>query len=207
MRGSAVLVSLVALAACTASDPVPPDRPGPPTGTIRAFVGDGAPLEPGRYTYDRFEPSMTFEVGPGWIGGHVLPEFYDVQREEGALVGFARPTFVMAADGEVDVDGIDAREALEAIVSLDALEAGPVGRTEIGGHDTVQVRTSSETGVELFGGDDGSFTVEAGRHRIMAIDVDGALVLVIEHIWAEPRAPIEPLTQAVIDSVRFDGDG
>ena len=35
-------------------------------------------------------------------------------------------------------------------------------------------------------------------------DVDGILVLVIEHIWADAREPIEPMAQAVIDSVRFE---
>ena len=203
MRGRLLVAGLVILSACS-REPVP-DPPSPSqTDDVLAFEGDGTPLEPGRYRYEAFEPAMTFEVGPGWLGGHTHAEFYDVQREEGALVGFARPTFVMGRDGPVDVIGLDAREAIRTISSIEEIDADPITETTVDGRPAWEVRTSADASVELFGSDDGTFTAEAGRHRLLGVDVDGILVLVIEHIWADAREPIEPMAQAVIDSVRFE---
>jgi hypothetical protein len=171
--------------------------------SVRPFVGDGTSLEPGRYRYDAFEPAMTFAVGPGWVGGHVHAEFFDVQREEGVLLGFARPTFVMGRDGAVDSGRLGALDALRAIASIRGVDTDPVATTAIDGRRAFEIRTRSAGAVELFGGDEGTFTAEAGRHRVIALEVEGVLVLVIQHIWADDPASLEPLVQAVIDSVRF----
>ena len=202
MRGRVLIAWVLIMSACTVDDAT--SDPSQQVDDVMAFEGDGAPLEPGRYRFEAFEPAMTFEVGTGWLGGHAHAEFYDVQREEGALLGFARPAFVMGRGGPVDVIGLDAREALHEISSIEELAAGSVADTTVDGRIAFEMRTRSRTGVELFGGDEGTFTAEAGRHRLLSLDVDGVLVLLIEHIWADARDPIEPMVQAVIDSVRFD---
>ena len=79
---------------------------------------------------------------------------------------------------------MDAREALRAISSIDGIEADPIRDTTIDGRPAFAVHIRSESGTELFGGEGGSFTVEPGRVRMLGIDVDGVLVLVIEHISA-----------------------
>ena len=173
-----------------------------------AFIGDGAPLEPGRYTYDAFEPRMTFQIGPGWVGGHAHAEFFDVQREEGVLLGFARPAFVLGAEGEVDADGLVPEEALRTIASIEELEAEPVTPTSIDGRPASELRfrTASDI-VPLFGGDDGTFGIEEGTNRLLAVDVDGTLVLIVDDVWAEPRGDVDALVQGVIDSIRFHEGG
>jgi hypothetical protein len=168
-----------------------------------SFAVDGTPLEPGRYAYDAFEPSMTFEIGPGWIGGHAHAEFFDIQREEGVLLGFARPGFVLGVEGEVEADGLDPETALRTIASIEELEAEPVAATSIDGRPAYELRFRTSESVSLFGGDEGTFTIEAGSNRLLSVDVDGALVLVVDDVWAEPRGSADALVQGVIDSIRF----
>lgn len=204
----AIGVALVAwLAACTAgtgpSSPSPSVSPSP--AAVRAFVGDGVALEPGRYRYDAFEPAMTFEVGTGWVGGHMHDEFFDVWRGRRAVVAFARPRFVQGDDGRVPVHGLDAREALEAIASIDDLEPSPIITTTVDGRPAIELRARSRGGVKLFGGDEGTFIPNPGHHRIVALDVDGTLVLIYAQIMGEPGGRLEPVVQDVIDSVRFEG--
>ncbi|HEX5936120.1 MAG TPA: hypothetical protein VFZ75_00285 [Actinomycetota bacterium] len=201
MRPAAFLVVLVGLAVACGAAPEQRSPPSSPSPT--AFVGDGAPLEPGRYTYDAFEPRMSFEIGPGWVGGHAHAEFFDVQREEGVLLGFARPGFVLGAEGEVDADDLDPAAALRTIASIDELEAEPVTPTTIDGLRAFELRFRTTESVPLFGGDDGEFTIEDGSNRLLAVDVDDTLVLVVDDVWAEPRGQVDALVQDVIDSIRF----
>ena len=44
-----------------------------------------------------------------------------------------------------------------------------------------------ETSTELFGSDDGTFTVEPGSIRLIAVDVEGRLLLIVGSVWPEPR--------------------
>ncbi|HEX6264777.1 MAG TPA: hypothetical protein VF036_05815, partial [Actinomycetota bacterium] len=62
-----------------------------------------------------------------------------------------------------------------------------------------------ETSTELFGGNDGTFTVEPGSVRLIAVDVEGRLLLIVGSVWPEPRDQVERLVDGVIASVRFEG--
>jgi hypothetical protein len=208
---AAVLAAALAVACSTAPEADGPDGSTPtasPTGTgeteILEFVGDGAPLDPGRYTNAHFEPPLSFEIGRGWLGGHSHAEFFDVQREEGVLLGFGRPTFVMGAEGEVDVSGLGAEDALRTIASTDGLDADPVTPTSIDGRRAFELRFRTNESVPLFGGDDGTFSIEPGAQRLLAVEVDGTLVLVVDDVWARPGERADALVQDVIDSIRFD---
>jgi DNA-binding beta-propeller fold protein YncE len=175
-----------------------------PAVEAAAFEGDGTSLRPGRYAYAQFAPSLSLEIGPGWIGGHMHAEFFDVQREEGVLLGFARPAFVLGARGEVEAAGLAPDDALRTIATIDALDADAVAATSIDGHRAYEVRFRTSASVPLFGGDEGTFTIEEGTHRLLALTIDGALALIVDDVWAEPRDPADALVQGVIDSVRFD---
>ena len=61
-------------------------------------------------------------------------EFFDVQREEGVLLGFARPAFVLGARDGVDVAGSTPDEALRTIATIEAVDADAVVATRIDGH-------------------------------------------------------------------------
>jgi hypothetical protein len=211
---AAALAAALAVACTTAPDADGPAGSSPtasPTGTgeteILQFEGDGAQLDPGRYTNDEFEPPLSFAIGSGWLGGHSHDEFFDVQREEGVLLGFGRPTFVFGAEGEVDVEGLGAEDALGTIASIDRLNADPVRPTSIDGRRAFELRFRTNESVPLFGGDDGTFSIEPGAQRLLAVEVDGTLVLVVDDVWARPRDRADALVQGVIDSIRFDPGG
>ena len=163
-------------------------------------------MESGRYAYEAFSgPPMSFAVGEGWVGGHTLPEFFDVQREEeGVLLGFAYPTFVVGADGDVDVQELSAADALRTIATNRPFAGGAVRSVTIDDRPAFEVDASPETSVELFGGDEGSFTVEPGSVRLLAVEIDGDLVMIVASISSGSPPGIDPLIDRVISSVRFE---
>ena len=177
-----------------------------PSG-ILVFEGEGVALAPGRYAYDSFiGPRISFAVGSGWIGGHVQPEFFDVQREAGGvLLGFADPNFIASGDGPVEVDELAAEDAVSSIASIRPFEAGAVRPTAIDGRRAFEVHGSPRTNVELFGGNEGSFTVEPGLVRLLAVDVEEALMLIVVSVFEDQRAGVEHAIDGVIASVRFEG--
>jgi hypothetical protein len=207
----ALVVVLSLSFACTSEGP---DGPGTSTPlrpsdspsaaeVILPFEGEGAPLEPGPYAYDAFSgPPMSFAVGEGWVGGHTNPEFFDVQRE-GVLLGFAYPTFVVGADGAVDVDELSAEDALRTIATNPPFAGGTVRSATIDDRPAFQVGGSPETSVELFGGNEGSFTVEPGSVRLLAVEVDGDLVLIVASITSGQPDSVNVPVNEVISSVRF----
>lgn len=178
-----------------------------PSNGTEPFEGDGAPLDPGRYAYDSFTgPPITFAVGPGWIGGHTHPEFFDVQREAGGvLLGFADPTFVVGAEGVVEIDGRSAEDAMSTIAANPPFVGGSVRSATIDGREAFEVRGMPETSTEFFGSNDGTFTVEPGSVRLIAVDVEGRLLLIVGSVWPEPRDQVDRLIDGVIASVRFEG--
>jgi hypothetical protein len=210
-----LVVALLLSAACASEGPndpetstpqAPPASPTPSNG-ISPFQGDGAPLEPGRYAYDSFTgPSISFAIGSGWVGGHTHTEFFDVQREAGGvLLGFADPTFIVGAEGDFEVEGLSAEGAVGRIAANPPFVGGPVRSLTVDGREAFEVRGMPETSMELFGSDDGTFTVEPGSVRLIAVDVDGRLMLIIGSVWPEPRDRVDRLIDGVIESVRFEG--
>jgi hypothetical protein len=182
-----------------------PSGSASPSADVLAFEGGGAAMAPGRYAYDGFTgPRMTFAVGSGWIGGHELPEFFDVQRAAGGvLLGFADPTFVQSSVGRLDVAELTAEGAVRSIASIGLLDAGRVRSTTVGGRAASEVRASAGRFVQLFGGDDGSFTVDPSAVRLLAVEVRGDLMLIIVSVFEEQPARVERAIGGVIASVRF----
>lgn len=209
----AVMIAFSLSVAFTSEGPDGSDSPRPsspsaspsPSGVILPFDGEGAPLEPGRYAYGAFSgPPMSFAVGAGWVGGHTFPEFFDVQREEGSvLLGFADPTFVVGADGRVDVQELGAADALGTIATNPPFAGGKVRSVTIDDRPASEVRGSPETSVELFGGDEGSFTVEPGSVRLLAVEIDGDVALIVASTWSGQPNGVDLLIDGVISSVRF----
>jgi hypothetical protein len=209
----ALVIVLALSVACSSEGTREPETSTPPTPSassspskgISRFEGDGAPLEPGRYAFDSFTgPPITFAIGPGWIGGHTHPEFFDVQREAGGvLLGFADPTFVVGAEGVVEVEGLSAEDAVGRIAANPPFVGGSVRSGTIDGREAFEVGGMPETSVELFGSDDGTFTVEPGSVRLIAVDVDGRLMLIVGSVWPAQRDWIDRLIDGVIASVRF----
>ena len=183
-----------------------PSASASPSAGALSFEGGGAPLAPGRYAYDGFTgPPLTIAVGPGWIGGHEIPEFFDVQREAGGvLLGFADPVFVQSSDGRMDVAELTPQGAITSIASIGLLDAEPVRSTTIGGRKAFEVQAVAETNVQLFGGDEGTFTVDPGEVRLLAVEVRGDLLLIIASVFEDPPPRVERAIDDVIASVRFE---
>jgi hypothetical protein len=194
-----------ASAAGTPSGSGTPSASATPSLDARELEGDGVRLEPGRYTNGGFSgPPLSFAVGgPGWVGGHVLAEFFDVQREA-VLLGFADPSFVVGAEGDVDVEGLSPRDVIETLATNSLLEAGRVRSTDIDGRAAFEVRGRPAVSVELFGGDEGSFRAEPGSVRLSAVEVDGEIVLVVVSVWRPQPDRVRRAIDALISSVRFD---
>jgi hypothetical protein len=203
-----VPVALALLVGCSSAEPSnlasPPVTESPPDDGIRPFVGEGAELEPGRYRYDPFEPSTTFAVGKGWVGGHTLAEFFDVFRGDDLTVGFARPAFVMGADGEVDVADLTPRTALETIES-NGVQADRIERAELAAVPGSEMSFSVTRPTSVFGGPEGALTLEPPwEQRAIALEVDGALVIVLVQWTAGATAADHAAAEDVLASIRFD---
>lgn len=211
----ALVIVLSFSAACSPGSPGAPETATSGTASGSAtpsygtepFEGDGAPLDPGRYAYDSFTgPPITFAVGPGWVGGHTHPEFFDVQRAAGGvLLGFADPTFVVGTEGVVEIDGRSAEDAVSTIAANPPFVGGSVRSATIDGREAFEVRGMPETSTELFGSNDGTFTVEPGSVRLIAVDVEGQVLLIVGSVWPERRDQVDRLVDGVIASVRFEG--
>ena len=90
------------------------------------------------------------------------------------------------------------------IATIDAVDADAVVATSIDGHRAYELRFRTTASVPLFGGDDGTFTIEEGTHRLLALNIEGTLVLIVDDVTVRSREPVDALVQGVIDSVRFD---
>jgi hypothetical protein len=205
---AAVAIALALLVGCSSAEPSNPASPSvaaSPSGDgIRPLVGDGAELEPGRYRYDPFEPSTTFAVGEGWVGGHTLAEYFDVFHGDELSVGFARPGFVMGADGQVDVAELTPRTALETIEGND-VRAEPIERTELAAVPGFEMSFSVTGPTLVFGGPEGELTLERPwEQRAIAVEVDGALVIVLVQSTADATAADRAAAEDVLASIRFD---
>ena len=129
-----------------------------------------------------------------------------MQREAGGvLLGFADPTFVVGAEGIVEIDDLSAQDAVGTIAANPPFVGGSVRSVMIDGRQAFEVLGMPETSMELFGSDDGTFTVEPGSVRLIAVDVEGIVLLIIGSVWPEPRDRIDELIDGVIESVRVDG--
>jgi hypothetical protein len=141
--------------------PMPEDHPG---------------LEPGAYTNPDFLPGVSFDVGEGWDAGHLVDEFFDVQRE-GMLVGFADPGFFVRFGGSrVPAGRLDAERAAVLLAGSMGLDPSTVQADP----STGWFRVEGESAVtsEAFGADDGAFGMTAGDwYRFVVLEMDDHVVL------------------------------
>ena len=180
------------------------DAPEP----VLPFEGDSTPLVPGRYAYDGFDPPLSFAVGEGWIGAHMSSVYFDVMQLDGdaveLAVGFMHPDSVFGSVGARWTDDLTTRGVLETLASNPGVRAGPISTRAVGGREAFEIQLRTERGARLFGAGDGTFIPDPGRHRVLALEVDGELVVIVELIHRRPHVAAERLTEGVVDSVLFD---
>ena len=222
-----LIVSASLLAACMAAAPTPgpiaPTGSAPATGsntpsspagpTTSPGSGPTLPpgflplptefaieLEPGTYfSSPPFEIPFTFEVAePGWVAGHLNPEFIDIQRHEGTpaagvlperIIGFAHP---LQIHGTAVVDAADLTPADVADLWVERTDIETANRVELEllGGDAVRVDVHAPVPMlPLFGGDEGTFRLDdAFDVRIVVIAIDDGLFLATVHA---PAAELE----------------
>ena len=180
------------------------DAPEP----VLPFEGDSTPLVPGRYAYEGFDPSLSFVVGEGWVGAHMSSVYFDVMQLDGdaveVAVGFMHPDSVFGSVGARWTDDLTTRGVLETLASNPGVRAGPISTRAVGGREAFEIQLRTERGARLFGAGDGTFIPDPGRHRVLALEVDGELVVIVELIHRRPHVAAERLTEGVVDSVHFD---
>jgi hypothetical protein len=163
-------------------------------------------MAPGVYTFTPFEPAVTFRVGTGWGAGHDHTQFFDIWREPGAALAFARPEYLVGADGRVDVSELTPRRVLDTLAGNprvtrhQLIDAVPVGdRTGPG------LELRMREGGHLFGISDGEFDTvpRTVRMLIVAVRVHGEIVLVMHSSLQPPHAEHRRLTSEVAETVRF----
>jgi hypothetical protein len=158
-----------------------------------------AELEPGTYwSAPPFDLGFAFEVAqPGWVAGHLNPEFVDIQRFEGVpgeglptrIVGFAHPLQIHGAT-IVDAAGLSPADAVALWVERTDIETSNVAEIGLLGGEAVRVDVDAPASmVPLFGGDDGIFRLDSGFDvRIVAIAVEDGLFLASVHA---PKGELE----------------
>lgn len=208
----AALLLVVALTACSSApdtnDAAPGATPDSAASAPREIEGEGAVLEPGRYTFTPFEPRVTFEVGEGFEGGHTNAEFFDVFFGETSALAFASPAFVTGRGGSrLETADASPEEILAALRDGNGLEDVRSVTMTIGSEavDAVQGRGRKD-GVPLFGGPGGEFGIVKGDgYRIAPLVVEGQLVLVMQLATEPPLAQAFAATQPILPTIDFGG--
>jgi hypothetical protein len=150
-------------------------------GRPAPMEGDGVSLEPGSYFHPGYAPGVSFDVGEGWTGGHLHDEFFDVQQE-GLLVGFADPAFLVRTDGSsVPAGGLDRTSAVRLLARTLGTDVIGIRPCPYFGELRARcVDAVPEFGVEVLGGPDGRLMLSAGSwNRIAILEFDDHLVLAV----------------------------
>jgi hypothetical protein len=210
-------VAIVLLSACGGNESTPSPsatKSAEPSGTTVSGVAQEIPpgeteMEPGEYTFSRFEPEVTFRVGHGWQTGHQRAEFFDVWNGTDALVGWARPEFVIGRGGRrIATAELTAAAAIEAIAAnAYVVSAARPRDAAIGGVSGTSLEFRTRLGGELFGGQEGAFATapRSARFRISAASPSGQLVLLLQVSLRPPHEANLRLTQTVARTVEFPG--
>jgi hypothetical protein len=237
---ASLIVSASLLAACTAAAPTPgpiaptgtapaaasntPSSPaGPPTssgsgptlppGSLPLPTEFAIELEPGTYfASPPFEIPFTFEVAePGWVAGHLNPEFIDIQQYEGApavgvlperIIGFAHPLQIHGT-AVVDAADLTPADVADLWVERTDIETANLEELELLGGEAVRVDVHAPVAMlPLFGGPGGTFRLdEAFDVRIVVIAIDDGLFLATVHAppadlgaaWAQALPTLESI--------------
>jgi hypothetical protein len=190
--------------AFTPTPPSPSPTAVPPTtGTgIAAMPASDTPMRPGRYTNPTFDPTVAFRVGEGWIAGHELADFFDVQQPNTVVV-FSRPSYVYDRQGvRRPVDG-PARAALTTVAANPLLHPGPIRPASVDGIAGASVRLNPTGMAGLFGGEFPYTTAAGTSYRLTFLRVAGNLVAVMAVARQRPFAGSFAEAERVIRSISF----
>jgi len=168
------------------------------------LAGDGTPVEPGPYFHAGYAPGVSFDVGDGWTSGHLHDEFFDVQQE-GLLVGFADPEFVLGAGGSkvpaATLTPASAARMLEQRLGPDATQAGCPYFRELRPRCVDAV---PDQGVRVFGGPDGALMLGEGSwNRLAVLEIDDHLVIAVVMVLAGPDDELQSHADEVLRTVRW----
>jgi hypothetical protein len=160
-------------------------------------------LEPGTYAHPGFVPPLTLRVGGGWIAGHQLGDFFDVDRPD-AVVVFAQVGFVYDKQGvRRPADSLLSHDAAGLLANNHDMGAGPVEPATVGGVRGFSVELTPKQPDNLFGRTV-VYTVATDRaYRVTFVRAGGQLLAVMA--VAIHRPPTKAFAEAapVIRSVRF----
>ena len=182
----------------------------PPGEAPRQLVsGIDDSLEPGRYTHEGFAPATSFELGPGWFGAHLYPDFYDVQVDPNTpdvvAVQLARPSALHRSVIATD-DATTAAAAAASLVSNETLEATDAEAVNLGGHPGVRVTVTARLDAEtpIMEVAEGTLSILADRRlEVTFIDLeDGLLAVLLGGSVADWERAIE-LGHPVIETLRI----
>jgi hypothetical protein len=170
----------------------------------------GPALSPGRYrSTPPFDVPFAFDIpNEGWENWHLIPEFIDVVRYEGAdrsgvpprWLAFAHPTRIRGMT-DTAAAGLTPDEAAALFAARTDLEAGAVTSQSVAGRDGVRLDLAADhSNTVLFGGPAGNLALEGGQTARVVILPNGddlLLVLVIakpaelEAAWDEAGPILE----------------
>ena len=189
------------VATSVAPSPSPPP-PSVPAGAT-PMPATETKLEPGMYSYPGFGPGLTLRVGKGWMAGHQVGDFFDVDRPD-AVVVFAAVGFVYDEQGvRRTVDGMSPHDAAATLAANHDLGAGPVQPATIGGVQGTSVELTPRAADNIFGRTV-VYSVATDRAYRVAFVREGGQLLVVMAV-AIHRPPTKAFAEAepVIRSVRF----
>jgi hypothetical protein len=65
------------------------------------------------------------------------------------LLGFADPTFIVGAEGDIEIDGLSAEDAVGRIAANPPVAGGDVRSVTVDGREAFEVRGIAESSTEL----------------------------------------------------------
>lgn len=212
---SPVATASAIAAASTAASTAPV---GSTTGALPFPTRRGAPLEHARYAAaPPFDLPFTFETpGDGWESLHLLGEFFDIVRFDGASrsgpplrwIAFGHPERIHG-DSEVPAAGLTHAEIADTLRARDDLETTEPEPFVLAGLEGVRLDLRARAAdTAIFGGPGGNLSLEPSRDARMGIVVvDGEPLLVL--VFAPPDELEEAWREAqpVLESVSFDAAG
>lgn len=168
------------------TEPAPTTAAASPIPGATPMPTSEAELAPGTYTFAPFAPPVSFRVGDGWIAGHELEEFFDVQQPE-VVVAFGAPGFVFDRQGvRRDVEGMTPHEAAGMLAANRDLRPGKVEPETVDGLRGATVVLTPRVETNVFG-KTGNYTALVGSSlRITFVRVHGEMVVVMAVARAKP---------------------
>ena len=238
-----LIVSASLLAACMAATPTPgpiaptgsapatgsntPSSPAGPTtspgsgptlppGSLALPTEFAIELEPGTYfSSPPFEVPFTFEVPePGWVAGHLNPEFIDIQRHDGTpapgvlperIIGFAHPLQIHGT-ATVDAAELTPAEVADLWVERTDIQTANLEELDLLGGEAMRVDVHALAAMlPLFGGPGGTFRLdEAFDVRIVVIAIEDGLFLATVHAAAADLEAAWEQALPTLESIDLD---